>query len=173
MAIVGNLYKLEKHFENVRLNPVFDYLKLATDMSSSVYKKLFSLPVGSFEKHILDDGIISFLQVDYTKELSKCFIESHRRYVDFQLLVVGSEEMGYIDIDNLTISKPYDVDADLIVYNMKNQFSRFVMESESLAIFFPEDGHIGLARYQENTLIRKVVLKVPIDFFKYSDNINK
>jgi len=166
MAIVGNLYKLEKHFENVRLNPVFDYLKLATDVSSSVYKKLFSLPVGSFEKIVIDDAIFGYLQVEMTKPLDECFIESHRKYVDFQLIVEGTEAMGYIDIDKLSIHHPYEKDIDLIRYKMEDKTSKFILEAADLAIFFPEDGHIGLAKYKEETLLHKVVIKVPLEYFR-------
>ena len=163
MAIVGNLYKLEKHFNAKKLNLVFSYLKKALDESSDVSKHLHALPLGTFEKHTLEDGVFAFLQVAHTKSLETCFIESHKKYVDFQLLVAGSEEMGYIDIDKLQIDTPYNKSTDLITYKMQKNFSKFVLEPQDLAVFFPEDGHIGLAKYKTESLIRKVVVKVPVE----------
>ena len=162
MAIVGNLYKLEKHFSQPTLGLVFTYLKKALDESSDVSKHLHALPLGTFEKHTLEDGVFAFLQVAHTQNIETCFIESHKKYVDFQLLVAGSEEMGYIDVDKLEVDVPYDEAKDLITYAMQENFSKFVLEAQDMAVFFPEDGHIGLAQYKTKSLIRKVVVKVPV-----------
>lgn len=166
MAIVGNLYKLEKHFNNQTLNLVFSYLKKALDKESDISKHLYSLPIDTFEKHTLEHDIFVFLQVAYTKKTEECFIESHKKYVDFQLLISGDEEMGYIDIDKLQVDMPYSASKDLITYHMQENVSKFVLESQDLAIFFPEDGHIGLAMYRKETLIRKIVVKVPVELMK-------
>lgn len=163
MAIVGNLYKLETQFSNKGLSPVFEYLKAALDVESSVHQRVFSLPLGSFEKTVLGNGIFAYAQVAMTQDLDKCFIESHRNYVDFQLLLNGVEEMGYIDIDKLQVDAPYSKTKDLITYKMQENFSKFVLEPQDMALFFPEDGHIGLTKYKTESLIRKVVVKVPIE----------
>jgi len=66
MAIVGNLYKLETQFSNKGLSPVFEYLKAALDVESSVHQRVFSLPLGSFEKTVLGNGIFAYAQVAMT-----------------------------------------------------------------------------------------------------------
>ena len=163
MAIVGNLYKLEKHFADKRLAFVFSYLKKALDKESDISKHLHALPLDTFEKHTLEDGVFAFLQVAHTQNIEACFIESHKKYVDFQLLVEGNEEMGYIDVDKLQVDVPYSASKDLITYVMQDNFSKFVLEAQDMAVFFPEDGHIGLAKYKTESLIRKVVIKVPLE----------
>ena len=166
MAIVGNLYKLEKYFTQKELMPLFKYLKNALNRQSDLYQYLSMLPEDTFEKHSLSHGIIAFLQVAYTKNISECFIESHKKYVDFQLLISGIEKMGYIDIDKLQVDAPYCEDKDLITYHMQDNFSTFLLEPQDMAIFFPEDGHIGLAMHKDKCLIRKIVIKVPLSFFE-------
>lgn len=71
--------------------------------------------------------------------------------------------MGYIDIDKLQVDAPYSKTKDLITYKMQENFSKFVLEPQDMALFFPEDGHIGLTKYKTESLIRKVVVKVPIE----------
>ena len=166
MAIVGNFYKLEEHFNSENLNLIFSYLTQVLDKTSDVSKHLRSLPLDTFEKHMLGEGVFAFLQVANTQHIEKCFIESHKKYVDFQLLVYGSEEMGCIDINKLVVDTPYDKTKDLITYKMQENFSKFVLEPQDLAIFFPEDGHIGLSMYKNKSLIRKVVVKCPLELFK-------
>lgn len=169
MAIVGNLYKLEKQLTDTNLDVVFNYFKQALDINSSVHKRIFELPTGSFEKETLKNGIFAFEQVALTQNIEKCFIESHKKYVDFQLLLDGVEEMGYIDIDKLHIDTPYCETKDLVTYHMQTNISKFVLEKADLAIFFPEDGHIGLAMHEKKSLIHKVVIKVPTKLLRLYD----
>lgn len=140
------------------------YLKTILESDSLENKRIFSLPNGSFEKIILNDEIFAFEQVDYTKRREECFIESHRKYVDFQMIVSGIEQMEYIDIDKLTIDTEYDGEKDLIVYKLEEKTSKFLLQKADVAIFFPEDAHIGQAMYNEESLIHKAVVKVPINF---------
>ena len=166
MAIIGNLYKVRKQLTDTNLNVVFDYFKQALDTNSGVHKRIFELPTGSFEKVTLENGIFAYEQVAMTQEIDKCFIESHRNYVDFQLLLDGVEEMGYVDIDKLKVDSPYSEEKDLITYAMRSKVSKFVLEKADLAVFFPEDGHIGLTMHEEKSLIRKAVVKVPVKLLR-------
>jgi len=166
MAIIGNIHHIQKRLSKQNLNIIFDYLTQAVDTNSHVSQQLFSLPLNSFEKVALEDGIFAFLQVATTKPIDECFIESHKKYVDFQLLISGDEEMGYIDIEKLHVDVPYSEEKDLITYHMQDDFSKFLLKAQDLAIFFPEDGHIGLKMYKEKSLIRKIVIKVPLSLFE-------
>ena len=163
MAIIGNVYKLEMKFKNKNIDVVFKYLKDALDVNSDVHKRIFSLKDGSFDKVYLSDEVFAYEQVTYTQERAKCFIESHRKYVDFQLILDGTEQMEYIDIDKLEVDCAYDIDKDLIAYMMATNTSKFLLEKADLAIFYPEDGHIGLSKYKEASRIYKVVVKVPVE----------
>lgn len=166
MAIIGNLYKLEKQLADKNLQVVFEYFKAALDESSEIHKRIFNSPLGSFVKLPLTNNIFALEQVFYTKNREECFIESHKKYIDFQLILEGIEEMEYIDIDKLTVDMPYDETKDLITYEMLDNTSRFVLEKADLAIFFPDDAHIGLPMHKEKTLVHKTVIKFPIEMYK-------
>lgn len=163
MAIIGNIHKLAKQLEAKKLDIVFDYLQQALDEDSEVHRRIFSLPAGSFEKVPLRDGIFALEQVFYTKERHSCFIESHEHYIDFQLILEGTEAMEYIDIDKLEVDTPYDDAKDLVTYKMVDYTSRFILQQGDLAIFFPDDAHVGLPMYETPTLVYKSVIKLPIE----------
>jgi len=165
MAIIGNIYKLEKFLEDKNLNIVFDYFKQSINKDSEVHKRIFSLPVGAFEKINITDDIFALEQVFYTKERKDCFIESHKRYIDFQLILSGNEQMEYIDIDKLKVENYYDKEKDLITYIMVDNTSKFLLQENDLAIFFPDDGHIGLPKYNDSKLCYKTVIKFPIELW--------
>jgi len=165
MAIIGNFFKLKEQFKDKNLDIVFKYFSQAIDKNSLINKRIYSLPIGSFERVNISDNIFALEQVFYTKDRKKCFIESHKKYIDFQLILSGIEQMEYIDIDKLTVDKKYDENNDLITYKFTDKTSKFLLEDNDLAIFSPEDGHVGLAKYLDSTLVHKTVVKLPVELF--------
>jgi len=166
MAIIGNIYKLEEFLKDKKLNIVFDYFKQALDIDSEIHKKIFSLPSGAFEKVNITDDIFALEQVFYTKNREDCFIESHKKYIDFQLILSGNEQMEYIDIDKLEVENSYDEQKDLITYKLVDNTSKFLLQDNDLSIFFPDDAHIGLPKYKESELVYKTVIKLPVELYK-------
>lgn len=162
MAIIGNLFKLEQQLSDKNLHAVFDYFKEAMNLQSSTHQRIFSRALGAFEKVSLTDNIFALEQLFYTKPRNECLIESHQKYIDFQLILEGVEQMEYIDIDKLETKTPYDEHKDLITYDMTDVTSKFVMQKGDLAIFFPDDAHIGLPMYQKPSLVYKTVIKLPL-----------
>lgn len=162
MAIIGNIYKLENFLNKKELKIVFNYFKEAINKNSEIHKRIFSLPIGSFEKVNITEDIFALEQVFYTKNRENCFIESHKRYIDFQLILFGSEQMEYIDIDKLEIENFYDEKKDLITYKLVDNTSKFLLQENDLAIFFPDDAHIGLPKFKSSELVYKTVIKFPI-----------
>jgi len=165
MAIIGNIYKLEEFLKDKNLDIVFDYFKQAIDTNSDIHKRIFSLPTGSFEKVALTDDVFALEQVFYTKDREECFIESHKEYIDFQLILSGNEQMEYIDIDKLEVDKHYDEVKDLITYKLTNNTSKFLLQDNDLAIFCPDDAHIGLPKYEKTELVYKTVIKLPVGLY--------
>lgn len=165
MAVIGNMFKIEHFLKRDQLQPVFNYLKTALDPGSAIYKRIMDYPVGAFVKFDISDEFFALEQVFYTKDRKDCFIESHREYVDFQLVVSGIEQMEYVDIDKLEIAQSYDQNTDLIVYKLLDTTSKIVLQSGDLAVYFPEDGHIGMPKYDASELVHKTVVKVPIKYF--------
>lgn len=161
MAIIGNIYKLEKFLNKKELNIVFDYFKKATNPNSDISKRILSKTSDSCEKIMLTDEIFVLEQVFYTKNREESIIESHRKYIDFQLVISGNEQMEYIDIDKLTIENEYDEYKDLILYKLVDNTSKFVLQNNDLAIFFPDDAHLGLGIYEKSELVHKAVIKFP------------
>lgn len=165
MAIIGNLYKLETFLKEKNLEVVFAYFKEALEVESEVHKRIFSLNTGAFEKVKITENIFALEQVFQTKDREECFIESHKKYIDFQLILSGNEQMEYIDIDKLEVENDYDGVKDVITYKLTDKTSKFLLQSEDLAIFFPDDAHIGLPKYKKSELVHKTVIKLPVELY--------
>ncbi len=165
MAIIGNINKLEQFLSKQNLQIVFDYFRQALDRNSDVHQRILNLPVGSFEKVVLSEDVFALEQVFYTKKRETCFIESHKKYIDFQLILNGSEQMEMIDIDRLTIKMPYDELKDLMTYDTVDNTTKIVMQSGDLSVFFPDDAHMGQSLFEESCLVHKTVIKFPLSAY--------
>ena len=104
-------------------------------------------------------------EVDKINKKTFSFQRDYKKYVDFQLIISGVEQMEYVDIDKLIVKKPYEVSNDLIVYEPFDKTSKIVMERGDLAVYFPDDAHIGMPKYQNSSLVYKTVVKVPLNYF--------
>jgi YhcH/YjgK/YiaL family protein len=170
MAIIGNVYKIEKFLKDKNVKVVFDYFKEALEKNSKVSQRIFSLPLGSFQRYDINEEIFAIEQVFYTKNREECFIESHKKYIDFQLILSGNELMEHIDIDKLEVDMAYDEKKDLITYKLVDNTSRILLQAQDLAVYFPDDAHIGLPKYKESELVHKTVIKFPIELWnQYED----
>ena len=86
-------------------------------------------------------------------------LESHRNYIDIQMVLRGVEEMGWKPTAQCsTIQSPYDAAKDVEFY--ADQPDGWIpVNPGQFAIFFPEDAHAPLAGEGE---IHKVIVKVAI-----------
>ena len=118
---------------------------------------LLSLECGRYE---LSEDIIVNRQQYYGK--TETFAESHKDYIDLQIVLSGRERMGYADISNLTVRvmEDYNPELDLAKYFVSDECF-YEMSEDSFAFIFPEDIHRPGVKVDEE-LIEKVVLKIKV-----------
>jgi YhcH/YjgK/YiaL family protein len=88
-------------------------------------------------------------------------LESHRRYIDLQYTVAGSDFIGY-EIKSTCIpdENGYDSESDIEFYS-NSPTAWLPVPAGSFAIFFPEDVHAPLGT---DDFIHKVVIKVAVEW---------
>ncbi|MEI6564817.1 MAG: YhcH/YjgK/YiaL family protein [bacterium] len=84
--------------------------------------------------------------------------ETHRKYIDIQYLVKGSDLMGWTHLDRGLKSLGYDAAKDLEFYEGIPELW-VPVPTGLFAIFFPEDAHAPMAG---TTPLHKVVVKVAV-----------
>lgn len=89
----------------------------------------------------------------------KATMEAHKRFIDIQIPLKGTESMGWAPTESLKHERePYNEVKDVTFYGDTAQCMLHVKYGQ-MAIFFPEDAHapnIGLGNH------RKLVVKVPV-----------
>jgi len=163
MAIFGNINNIEKQIDKELFKIAFEYITKIFDDKSKEYKRLQNLNIGDFVKVELDSNNFALEQVYYTKERENTFFESHKKYIDVQVILEGEEEIEVENIKYLIIKKNYNFEEDLIIYQTPDKRTSIIkLKTGDIAIFFPEDAHMPCIKYNNIQKIIKTVIKVKI-----------
>ena len=66
---------------------------------------------------IVEDKLIAIISTYLTVSEQEGKWESHKKYVDIQYIIHGSEQIGITNVKNLEINRPYKEDDDCIFYS--------------------------------------------------------
>jgi YhcH/YjgK/YiaL family protein len=164
MAIFGTYSTvLAQSATDGRFAAAHRYAADVLDPNSAAHRRIHGIAVGVTERIDLAGGAFALEQVYQTRPRAEAFFESHRKYIDVQLIVAGAEDMEVEDTGRLVVAQPYLAERDLIKYAMAEGASRLAMEAGFAAIFFPVDGHLTTLHAAPGpALVRKAVVKVPV-----------
>ena len=97
--------------------------------------------------------------------LDSQIIESHRKEVDIQILLQGEELIKVYSSDQVTIKTPYNPDIDCQFYENPNEsHSEVVLKKGRFAVFFPQDIHNPLNALTEPIRLKKIVVKLNLEW---------
>lgn len=149
--IIGNIKDCERYYGiNDKFKKAFDFLK---NISADI----------EIGKHIIDgDDIYASVMTYTTKEEKDCVIEAHRKYIDVQCMLSGSEIMEITDISKLKSSVPYNEETDVEFFAEGDGGERIIMEPGKFGIFYPEDLHKGAIMKGTPETVKKVVVKIKL-----------
>ncbi len=175
MAIFGELGSLGHLFKKTQeLEILHAYLKEIMQQGSGANQRVLNLASNTEFQTPLGHGIFSIEQsycLEHAKESEKGFFESHKQYVDFQLVIKGVEGAKVMDVSRAMVKTPYDEKRDLIVYEPVSEASFLRLDAGMLAIFFENDAHAlrfygeSFEKYREEPIF-KAVVKAPKGLIK-------
>ncbi len=175
MAIFGELGSLGHLFKKTQaLEILHEYLKDVMQKGSKANQRILNLATNTEFQASLGHGMFSIEQsycLEHAKESEKGFFESHKKYVDFQLIVKGVEGAKVVGINQAVIKNPYDGKRDLIVYEPVSEASFLRLDAGMLAIFFESDAHAlrfygeSFEKYRAEPIF-KAVVKAPKGLIK-------
>ena len=121
---------------------------------------LETIPKG---KHpIPNSSLIASVEDSENGPLQKRNTESHKKKIDFQLVVRGTEGFALLDHASSTISVPYDDKKDVMRYNYDLSRTHFFnVKGGQFVVFFPSDWHIAkVETKKKDQSIRVIVVKM-------------
>jgi len=111
-------------------------------------------------REIQGQGLYAVISRSSARPRDKARLEAHRRYIDIQFVVSGTEEMGWKSRSLcLRPEGAYDPEKDVEFYAEAPE-TWVAVGPGAFAVFFPEDAHAPLIGCGE---LRKVVVKVALE----------
>lgn len=137
------------HSLHPRFKQAFDYINQVN---------IHTIAVG---RHEVDGDFMYALVQEYdTKLKEEGKWEAHRRYIDLQYMVQGSEGMGYANIHHLQQGE-YDATRDFLpLYGEGDQVT---LGSGYFVLLMPEDAHMPGMAIGDPAPVRKIVLKIAVE----------
>ena len=164
MAIFGTLGTLRAQLARPEHFAVtLAYVAEALRPDSAVQARIARIATGVTERVDLSGGAFALEQVYLTKPRTEGRWESHRAYIDVQVIVVGEELMEVADAAHLAVAEDLGPAKDLIFYQPFDGGSVLRVPAGEAAVFFPSDAHLpSLRTGAAAALVRKTVVKVPV-----------
>ena len=123
---------------------------------------LAALPTGRQE--IDGDKLFALVSEYSTEPKEKRRAESHRKYVDVQYIVKGTESIGYSPLqEGLEVLEDKLVEKDAIFYKNPPGEVEIILEAGMYAVLFPWEVHRPNCLRGEIAPVRKVVMKINME----------
>jgi YhcH/YjgK/YiaL family protein len=114
-----------------------------------------NLKLGRHE--IYGDRVYALVAKDKGRNKDEAKLEAHRKYIDIQFILSGTDEMGWKDLKSCgKASVAYVPEKDIEFFACKPD-SWIAVGPRAFALFFPEDAHAPMIG---GDMIHKVIVKV-------------
>lgn len=116
--------------------------------------------------HVLvGDDLFAGVDCYETKPRDAAKLETHRTYIDIQLLLSGRECIEVFDPTDLRVEEAYRAEKDATFYRVPERApTRITLRPGQFAVFFPEDAHLpGLQVSGVAEPVQKIVIKLRAD----------
>ncbi len=133
-----------------RLAMAIEYI-LGTDFTA--------LGPGRYE--VAGEEVFAIVNEYHTKPAAECEPESHRRYIDIQVMLDGAEKFGYAPLLDRQPSTPFLPDNDVAFYAPAG-LEYITLSPGRFIVFFPSDIHQPELFTDGPRPVKKLVMKVAV-----------
>ncbi len=141
------------------------YLKikeLSPDAYEFALNALKEIPIEN--RYDFADGAFAVMNVYTTKKREDGCFEAHKKYIDIQMMLKGSENIITEHIDAMhkyECIKPFE-DGDIELFKMNNEGKDNILAPGDFIVLYPEDAHSPGICVSEPEDVVKIVFKIPV-----------
>lgn len=107
------------------------------------------------------EGGFFMVQKGETKPMQEGLFEAHRKYIDVQIVLQGSEEVAWSEMGDLTTEVAYNEDKD-VEYLVGETTCHMLITEGMFYIAYPHDGHRPIRHTERQQSYTKIVIKLPV-----------
>lgn len=120
---------------------------------------LDNMDLGRYE---IDEDNYFVISSYMTKDESECKLESHKKYIDVQLLLSGEEKIKVADISLFKVKEEYNETSDCVFYYPGDGLVDNILKPGAYLVFLPNDAHMPGIMVGSPKEVKKVVIKIKI-----------
>ncbi len=143
-----------------------DNIEIYKGLSEDIYEGLKFLKNASLDLacgvHEVNPRVKAIVSEYETKLANENGYEAHKKFIDIQYLLKGTEKNCCLPIEKLKEIKPYKEEIDAAFYIAKIPTQEMALGDGYFAVYFPQDGHLPGLCVNELITVKKVVVKVKI-----------
>jgi YhcH/YjgK/YiaL family protein len=89
--------------------------------------------------------------------------EAHRKYIDVQYVVSGTEAIGWVPLERLIVTAAYDPATEALLGTAPpGEMTLVRLSAGQLVVLWPEDAHAPRLAVGEPAPVKKIVVKVAV-----------
>ena len=141
-----------KSFENIhpRFQKAFEFIKKAVKEN---------LNDGNYD--IDGKDVYAFISSYKTKTEAEGKFEAHKKYIDIQCILSGTEIIGFEAPEEVELIEDYKDGGDICFYSLNKNYDKIVLTKGEFAIIMTDELHAPcLSLNDEPTDVKKVVVKI-------------
>ena len=118
------------------------------------------------EYPIRDSNVFARVMTYHTRTAEEAVLEAHRKYIDIQTVISGSEGIGWYPAKGLSIKRAYEEEQDVEFYlSPDDPPARVDVTPGFFVALFPHDAHMPQLQVGNHpATIKKAVVKVKTSF---------
>ena len=111
---------------------------------------------------ISGDDIYVNIQDYNTKPKENGLWEAHRKYIDIQYIIEGSEYIGTGEIENFVTEETYNAERDVEFLKTDKPQDFIRMDEGDFMILYPQDVHMPQISFENPVYVKKAVIKISV-----------
>lgn len=136
-----------------------EYISLNPKIANGL-EKLNEVEIDYNERFDFDGGYL-FFQEGTTTHIDEGTFEAHKKYIDIQIVLDGSEYVAWAPINQLVVDVEYNAEKDVVRLNGSPKAIMKINKGMAY-ICLPHDGHKALKYINKATKYNKAVIKIEI-----------
>lgn len=112
--------------------------------------------------HEINPRVKAIVSEYETKAVNENGYEAHKKFIDIQYLLKGTEKNCCLPIEKLKVTKPYKEEIDAAFYKADVPAQELALGDRYFVIYWPQNGHMPCLSADSVERVKKVVIKVRI-----------
>ena len=113
--------------------------------------------------HEINPRVKAIVSEYETKAVNENGFEAHRKFIDIQYLLKGTEKNCCLPIEKLKETKAYSEEKDAVFYEADVPAQELILRDGYFVIYWPQDAHMPCLRAEKPENVKKVVVKVRME----------